>query len=141
MKNSYLVLLLSGILSCGGSEETTVRSDFRVEIYSLGGFSGSAEGVIVTGDGWARFWRGRTAALRSTVDSLRVDRKKLIRIQALADSDDGSSFRYDKRGNLTTVLTIQRKTGFYQFSFPGEKIPSSFPAPLQELIAELRKLR
>lgn len=141
MKNLLLCILGLGLAACGGSEETAVRDDLCVDLYSYGGFSGSAGGVTVTGDGWARFWTGRTAALRATRDSLRLDEETLSRIAALADSGQASSFQFQKAGNLTTVLTIQRRSGVHRLSFAGEQVPGSFPQRFQDLISAMRNLR
>jgi len=118
-----------------------VREDFVVDLYSYGGFSGRADGVTVTADGWARFWTGRTAALRATRDSLKLDEDALARIAALADSDVASSFQLERTGDLTTVLTIQRTSGFHRLSFAGEQVPGRFPQPVQDLISAMRNLR
>ncbi len=128
-------------LCCSGTEETAVRQDFQVELYSYGGFSGTAEGVTVTGDGWAKLWRGRTATIRNTVDSLIVTRLELERIKALADSCEASTIRYQSRGDLTTVLAIRHKGRFHTISFAGEQIPDESPRPIRELIILLRTLR
>ncbi len=140
VKRVTMTAVCLGFLCCSGSERTAPREDLRVDLYSYGGITGGAEGVTLTGDGWARFWTGRTAALRNSGDSLRVDRK-LEAIEALVDSCEASPFRSEGRGDLTTVLTIHRKGRFRTISFAGEQIPDAFPRSLRELILELRNLR
>ena len=141
MKKILLCVLSLGIASCGGGEGTAVRDDLRVDLYSYGGFSGRAGGITVTGDSWAKFWTGRTAALRATRDSLKLDQDTLARIASLAGSDEVAAFQFEKAGDLTTVLTIQRRGGFHRLSFVGEQVPGSFPQPVQDLISAMRNLR
>ncbi len=141
MRLLALTAFCLGFLGCSGAGETALREDFRVELYSYGGFSGAAEGVTLSGDGWARFWTGRTATLRNTSDSLVVTLQELERIKALADSCEATTIRYQSRGDLTTVLAIQRKGRSFTISFPGGQIPDVLPRPIRELIIQLRNLR
>ncbi len=140
MKRVAMTAICLGFVCCSGSERTAPREDLRVELFSYGGITGNAEGVTLTGNGWARFWMGRTAALRNSGDSLKVD-WKLEAIEALVDSCEASPFRSEGRGDLTTVLTIQRKGRSRTISYAGGQVPDTFPRPVRELILELRNLR
>ena len=140
MKQVVLTFLCLGALSCGNSKQATFPRDFKIELYSYGGIAGGATGITVTGDGWARFWSGRTANLRTILDSVEVDLQHLARIDSIAVSEEVTAFHSESIGDMTTVLIVQRGGEIHRVSFVGEQVPTLFPQPVKNLMSELANI-
>lgn len=140
MRRVWLIPICVGLLSCGGSKETTVQQVFNVELYSFGGISGRASGVTITGDGLALHWSGRSANLRTVHDSVMVDPQSLEKIKSLVSSDEIYSISYERSGDITTVLKIQWDDKLLQLSYADDRVPDSFPPAAKELIEEIQNL-
>ncbi|MCL4511106.1 MAG: hypothetical protein M1470_08570 [Bacteroidetes bacterium] len=125
---------------CAGSLTTNAAKKFAIDYYTIGGIAGTTSGVTLSSDGWLKHWRGRSAALRTVADSLRVDRKVLERITELLDKPEVFSFSYEAVGNLTYVLKIQSGDKYNSISFDQVGDIKGFPESLQKLLSELNKL-
>ena len=134
---AFLVLLTS----CSAPKQTINEQSFKVELFSSGGFAGTASGVTVTSDGWARFWNGRSAILQSVVDSMKLSEETRSRISSLLSQEENFTLNSQTVGNMTTTLLMQSGQKSNRVSFVGEEPPATFPNSTKELITELRHLQ
>ncbi|MGB2867951.1 MAG: hypothetical protein WBD36_05835 [Bacteroidota bacterium] len=135
---AFLALFLFS--SCSAPKQSIGEQPFKVELFSSGGFAGTASGVTVTSNGWAMFWQGRSAALQTVVDSVKLSEETRGRIFSLLGREENFSVNSQTTGNMTTTLMLQLGQKSNRVSFAGQEVPTSFPDATKELILELRTL-
>lgn len=136
---AFLALFL--LSSCSAPKQTTEEQSFNVELFSSGGIAGTASGVTVASDGWARFWQGRSAVLKTVTDSVKLHDETRNRVLSFLTNEENFSVRSQSVGNMTTTLMMQLGQKNNRISFVGEEPPASFPDATKRLILELRNLR
>lgn len=142
-----IVISLS-IASCCGSKKTlsgakikkSNTQDFVINYYTSGGFTGKSDGVTVYSNGNVNYWSGINAANNIVKDSVKINNDEIDRISALVHDSSNYDFKYNEKGNLTTVLTISSGNNKNRITYSGTIVPKEFPANTKNLISELNKL-
>ena len=141
----FLIVALAGLLSlpfasCSTVDSSTANGNYRIDYYSGGGFTGIQQGVTVSCEGWAKFWKKMPSSERVITDSVALSSDQLKKLDSLMSSPDIFSYSNKVSGNYTTYLVLMKDIQFNNISFNNSDPPADMPPSIIELITEIKNI-
>jgi hypothetical protein len=141
-----ILLILSSILllsfeSCSQSYNSLTNFYFRIDLYSGGGFTGVENGITISSEGWAKYWKRSLNSLRQMTDSIAIPRSNMEEIIRLIKKPEIFSYQNKFTGNYTTYLVLLNDIQFNQISFNSSDLPSNMPIAIKDLIAKINSIK
>ena len=145
MRKLILLIILSMVLfsidSCSQSYNSLTNYNFRIDLYSGGGFTGVENGITISSEGWAKYWKSNLNSLRQMTDSISIPSGNMKEIIKLMKKPEIFSYQNRYSGNYTTYLVLLHDIQFNQISFNGSDLPSNMPNAIKDLIAKINSIR
>ncbi len=134
------ILMVLMFISCSSTHPCEGDHDYRITLYSAGGFTGGASGVTITCDGWAKYWQRQLNSSKQVTDSIRLDDDQGKSFRDMVHDPKLFSYQHDSKGNLTTYLIIEEGKRHNQISFADSNPPEDMPASIKSLIVAVNAL-
>ena len=141
----FLLIALASLLSlpfasCSSTDSCTANGNFRIDYFSGGGFTGMQQGVTVSCEGWAKFWKKMPASERVTTDSVELSSDQIKNFERLLGSPEIFSYSNKFTGNYTSHLVIMKDIQSNDISFNSSDPPSNMPEAVKNLISEIKTI-
>lgn len=125
------------VISCSASPQRS-SEPLRIELYSGGGFAGLYSGIEITDDGWARRWKRIGMGEREYSDSTTLSIETLRSLDSLLTSRELFETKYERTGNISTILDVEKGPKSLHVSFAGKEVPAELPSILKTLIQTVK---
>lgn len=144
MRKLILLIILSMVLftidSCSQSYNSLTNFDFRIDLYSGGGFTGAETGITISSEGWAKYWKSNLNSLRQMTDSVAIPKANMEEIIRLMKKPEIFSYQNKFSGNYTTYLVLLHDIQVNQISYNGSDLPINMPKAIKDLIAIINSI-
>ncbi len=99
------------------------------------------QGVTVSCEGWAKFWKKMPSSDRVTTDSVNLSSDQLKKFADLLSSPEIFSYGNKFTGNYTTHLVVMKDIQLNDISFSSSDLPENFPQAVKNLISEIKNIK
>ncbi len=142
----FLIMALASLLSlpfvsCSSADNCTANGNFRIDFYSGGGFTGMQQGVTISCEGWAKFWKKMPTSDREITDSVSLSSDQMKGFVDMINNPELFSYSNKFTGNYTTHLVIMKDIQLNDISFNDSDPPKNFPQAVTNLISEIKNIK
>lgn len=133
-------LLALPFAACSSADTCSANGNFRIDFYSGGGFTGMQQGVTISCEGWAKFWKGMPNSARTTTDSVSLSSEQMSKFVSLMNNPEVFSFKNKFSGNYTTHLVVMKDIQTNSITFNEGDPPANLPQAVSDLISEIKNI-
>ena len=144
MRQLYRVAIISilffSFTSCSATNILVTHSEYRIDYYSGGGFTGIESGLTIFSSGTVKFWKRNPNSERRITDSLKLSEIQLKEIDNLITNPELFTYTFKFSGHYTTHLVLSKDIQLNQISFNSSDLPEEMPVSVKNLISEIKTI-